>query len=197
MRPEFEDQVRQLHDIDRTVTVDESRARQCDSFKHKLEGIISEPKKRNGRTDEAIVADIVSGMVAELAVADLLGVEVFDAPWDLKDRSTFAKDVVYNGIRIEVKSHKHLRRFAVPEHSYHTMMKSVDQKALDAVVFSHVERAPGSTGIWMVTPTVIADPYPEIVSFRDLFDLDDYSYVYRADLAYRRGLCHTLIDLDP
>lgn len=163
------------------------------SFQHKVEGIKSEPKKRNGRTDEAIEADCMAGQAAEIGIARLLGVEVYDAKWDLKDRSTFAKDVVYEGVRIEVKSHKHLRRFAVVNHSYNTMMKSLGE--FDVVVFAHVERAQ-APGNWIVTPTLIVDPYPGIIDFAKLWDDDEYSKVYRADQAYTRFLCQPLIDLE-
>jgi len=181
-----------------SIVVDEFRARQTDSFRHKLEGILSEPKKRHGRTDEAIIGDIVSGMVAEVGVSDLLGVEVFDAPFVLKDRSSFAQDVIYNNLRIEIKSHKHLRRFSISEHSYHTMIRSLAEGCIDAIVFAHVQRLDGAIeGQWLVKPTLIVDPYPSIVAIEDLFYMDDHSYVYRADLASKRNLCHPFIDLDP
>lgn len=182
-----------------SIVVDEFRARTTESFKHKLEGILSEPKKRHNRTDEAIIGDIVSGMVAELGIADALGVEVFDAPFVLKDRSSFAQDVVYEGVRIEVKSHKHLRRFSISEHSYHTMIRSLSQGCVDAIVFAHVQRLEGGAvdGQWLVKPTLIVDPHPSISPLENLFDKDEFSYVYRADLAAKRDLCHPFIELDP
>lgn len=163
------------------------------SFQHKVEGIKSTDKKRNGRSDEAIESDCMAGQAAENGIARLLGVDVFDSDWDLKDRSTYAKDVVYDGIKIEVKSHKHLRRFSVVNHSYNTMMNSLGN--FDVVVFAHVERAQ-TPGFWMVTPTLIVDPYPTVIPFAKLWDDDDFSKVYRADLAYTRFLCHPLIDLE-
>lgn len=182
--------------LSRATVISEDEIRSSISFQHKLEGIKSTPEKRRGRTDEAIEADCVTGQAAENGIAKLLRTEVFDSEFDLKDRSTFAKDVIYDGLKIEVKSHKHLRKFSVPHHSVEMMMKSLRSKEFDLLVFAHVERAPALEGYFVVTPTLIVDPYPKIIDFSALWDIEEFSRVYRADLAYKRNLCHPLIDLE-
>lgn len=198
MRQDFKNATGMLEPrLRKPTTVCEGEVFHCDSYHSKLEGILKEPKKRNGRTDGAIKADIMAGTVAEVGIAKLLKTEVYDEVFDLKNRSTFSKDIVYCGLRIEVKSHKHLRRFSVVSHSYKTMMNSWGDKGFDVVLFAHIERTE-TPGYWTVTPTLIVDPYydQDIVPFWNLWERDDFSYVYRADQAVKRDLCYPLIELE-
>lgn len=185
----------QLESRLRYTVVKEDNARASDTFRHKLEGITSSSYKRNGRTDEAIEGDILVGTIAEMGIANLLKTEVVDERWDIKDRTTFASDVNYAGLRIEVKSHKHMRMFPVSKHSFATMLNNCRDKLIDVVIFAQVERT-HTEGWWGVTPTLIVDPYPKVIEFAKLWDEGDYSMVYRADLAAPRDLCHPLIDLE-
>jgi hypothetical protein len=180
--------------LTRTIKVSEFSATNHSSYKAKLEGILNTPQKRGGRTDEAIIGDALSGMVAELAVARLLDVEVYDVPWDLKDPHSYGKDVVYRTLNIEIKSHKHLRRFTISSKKFGTLLKLRQHRTYDVIVFVHVERA--EEGWWNATPTLIVDPWPATIEFTNLWDDDEFSKIYRADLAAPRDLCYPLINLE-
>jgi hypothetical protein len=191
----FEELVKDIvSKLGKTTRVSEFSARNHSSFLAKMKGILNTPQKRGGRTDEAIEGDALVGMVAEIAVANLLGVEVEDEVWDLKDPHSYGKDVVYRGIRFEVKSHKHRRRFTVSSKKFGTLLNLRLHRTYDVILFVHVERA--EEGWWNATPTVIVDPWPATIDFEKLWDDDEYSKIYRADLAAPRHLCYPLINLE-
>jgi hypothetical protein len=172
------------------------------SFQDTVAGIKAEPAKRHGRTDEEIDSHVLKGKAAEIGVAKLLGVGTFDVKWDKKDRASYAKDVVYNGIRIEVKSTHFRTHFSLPSESFNTMMGHVKEELIDAVLFAHVEKIE-ETGNLLVTPSLIVDPYPECMPLNEIFDMKSkergsdigFTYVYPALGAYKRGLCHPLVEL--
>jgi len=194
----FEEHVNIIEErLRKKIVISEAVATIHSSFHNKMDGILTEDKKRRGRSDEAIRADIITGMVAEIGIAQLLGVSVYDEVWKLNDPHSYGKDVIYRGVRLEIKSHKHLRHFTVGSKSFDTLMMLREHQTYDLILFAHVERAE-EVGYWKVTPTLIVDPYPnpEYIEFRDLWDRDDYSQVYRADLAFKRNLCFPFIDLE-
>lgn len=176
------------------LVVDQEEACDNNSFRDKVAGIKGSAHKRNGRTDEAIEGDCRTGMIGEFAAAKLLGVDIFDVPWDIKNRSSYSKDVIYGDVRVEVKTHHVLRYFTVNRHSFKTLMGNREAQELDVVLFINAVRV--SDRMWLATPTLIVDPYPEAIDFRKLWNEREFSMVYPAEEAYKRNLCFPLIDLE-
>lgn len=180
--------------LSRTTVISEEEVVATENYQSTLNGILSSEKKRAGRTDEAIRADVLTGKVAECGIAKLLKVDVFDEEWVLKDRSSYAKDVVYKGLRIEVKSTNSLRGFYVSTHGHEQLVANAKAHLIDALLFAHRERA-SSEGFWIVTPTLIVDPYPEGTSIDKLWHTANGGFTYAVQEACSHDICHPLIDL--
>lgn len=157
------------------------------SYYAALHGILNEPKKRRGRTDEQIYADVGRGKICELAVRKLLpDAEVYDSEWVLNDRHSYGKDVVTgDGIRIEVKSTKYPHRFALAPKSWSTVLQNIREDTFDALVTAYPVYDP-NLQVWKVTPGMIIDP----LTYELLCDIQDgftTMYLFRDDLAAKRG----------
>lgn len=165
---------------------------QTHTYQDTFRGIAGNDHKRNGRTDEEIRNDVARGKAAEVGVAKLLATDVFDEEWIKNDRSTYSKDVVYDGVRIEVKSHFSKGWFKIPLESYTTMINNRKVEGFDVLLFARV--TDHAEGVYLVKPTLVVDPYPESAEFQKLWDIFDGEHktpakVYRADLAWARNIC--------
>lgn len=186
--------------LSRPTILSEEFVRETETFKDALQGILSTPAKRGNRDDATIEGHVLQGKLGELGIAKLLNASVFDEKWDIRDRNSYAKDVVTtDGVRIEVKTHRWKRNhWGVPDHSYYQLITNQKHNLIDLVVFAFIEST-SIPGYWSIEPTLIINPYPQICEFSALWDNGTGKYggkVYRADVAYTRFLCHPLINLE-
>lgn len=152
------------------------------------EKIFNDIHKRRGRTYEQVFNSCFIGRIAEVGVKKLLDAEdkldVFDDKWDVKDRSTYGCDLIYENMRIEVKS-QNGEWFDIPTGGLKTLRNNIAEKVLDVVVTATYEKKNNG---YLVKPCVIIDPYSMLQYMKPSHFSDD-KFFFDHHSARRAGDC--------
>lgn len=150
--------------------------------------IFNDPHKRRGRTYEQVFKSCFIGRIAEVGVKKILNandkLDIENDDWDVKDRNTYGHDLVYEGMRIEVKSQKG-EWFDIPADGLKTLRNNIAERVLDVVVTaSYEEKNHG----YLVRPCVIIDPYSMLKYVKQSHYRDD-KFFFDHHSAQRAGDC--------